>query len=138
MIVDATNMIVGRMSVHIAKAALLGEEVHVINCEHAIFSGSSDKVLAFFVHRYHRGVPAKGPFIHRKSFEIVKRAIRGMLPYRKAHGEAAFGRIRCYNGVPRAFEGKDFVSFADAHKEKLPVLKFVTVGEISKRLGANQ
>jgi large subunit ribosomal protein L13 len=138
MIVDATNMIVGRMSVHVAKAALLGEEVHVINCEKAIFSGSSDKVIAHFVHRYHRGVPAKGPYVHRKSFEIVKRVIRGMVPYRKAHGEAAFARIKCYNGVPRALEGKETVSFSDASKDKLPVYKFVTVGEISQRLGAKQ
>ena len=139
-IVDATDLLVGRMAVHVAKQSLLGKEVSVINCDKAVYSGSKDRILASYVHKYHRGVPAKGPYIHRKSFEIVKRTIRGMLPYRKSHGALAFARIKCYNGVPKAFAGKEaeFVQFSDAHKDKLPKYKYVSVGEISKRLGANQ
>lgn len=138
MIVDATNQIVGRMATQVAKAALLGEEVHVINCDKAVISGSAAKNKAHISHKYHRGVPAKGPYIHRKSFEIVKRTIRGMLPYRKAHGEAAFSRIKCYNGVPVQFEGKDTINFTEADVSKLPQIKFITIGEVSTFLGAKQ
>ena len=140
MIVDAKDLLVGRMAVHVAKAALLGQEVHVINCENAVISGKKQEVVDAYLHKQQRGVPAKGPFIHRKSHDIVKRTIRGMVPYRKEHGKKAFSRIKCYNGVPPAFAGKEseFVQFKDAHVSKLPVFKYVTVGRISQVLGAKQ
>lgn len=140
MIVDAKDLLVGRMAVHVAKAALLGSEVHVINCEKAVKSGSKAEVVNAYIHRVQRGVPAKGPYVHRKSHDIVKRVIRGMVPYRKEHGKKAFSRIKCYNGVPAAFAGKEseFVTFADANVSKLPMYKYVTIERISQVLGAKQ
>ena len=63
-----------------------------------------------------------------------------MVPYRKEHGKKAFSRIKCYNGVPAAFAGKEseYTTFADANVSKLPMYKYVTIERISQVLGAKQ
>ncbi len=38
MIIDANNMILGRLASFAAKKALLGEKIDVINCEKAVIS----------------------------------------------------------------------------------------------------
>jgi len=135
-VVDATDMIVGRMATKIAKAALLGEEVSVINCESAIFTGSPTQVFDRFKTQTQRGNPVKGPFVHRQPHAIVKRSIRGMIPYKRASGSEALSRIKCYTGVPVSLKDEKVVSFEDANFSKIGVLKFTTVGDLSKKLGA--
>ena len=44
-VVDATDMIMGRMCSQIAKLALLGEHIVVINSRHAIISGNRSQLL---------------------------------------------------------------------------------------------
>ena len=39
-IYDASDLIVGRLSSKVAKDALLGKEIVVVNCENSILSGS--------------------------------------------------------------------------------------------------
>ncbi len=135
-VIDATDLIVGRLATKVAKAALLGEEVHVINCEKAVFTGDSTQVFQRYLQRYHRGTPSKGPFIHRQAHAIVKRTIRGMIPYKKSAGREAFSRVRCYSAVPESLKDEKTVTFEDANVSKIQVLKYVTVAEISRKLGA--
>ena len=137
-IIDASNMLVGRMAVHAAKQALLGKEVHIINCEKAVISGTPTQVEEKMLARYHRGTPLKGPYFPRRPHLLVKRMIRGMLPYKQSKGKDAFARIKCHIGVPQQFAGKETVSYDDANISKLPVFKYVTIETISKRLGGRQ
>ena len=65
--------------------------------------------------------------------QIVKRTIRGMIPYQTPHGRTAFKKLRCYIGIPEEFEGKKFVTIKEA--EKKPV-DFITIEELSRFLGA--
>lgn len=138
MIIDATNLIVGRFATVAAKTALLGEEVHIINAEKAVFSGAKQKVLADWQRVDRMGIPAKGPFIKRRPSMFVKRCIRGMLPYKQAKGRDALARIKCYSAVPEELSGKEAVTFEKADASKLPNVKCVTVGEICKLLGGKQ
>ncbi len=135
MIIDATNTLVGRMATRVAKASLLGEEIHIVNCDKAVISGDKWFHLHKFKNRADRGNPAAGPFIPKQSHRLVKRIIRGMLPYKNANGKAAMARIRCYVGVPDAFKDQKFESFKEAQLSKLQVLKYVRIGDIAQHLG---
>ncbi len=140
MIIDATNTILGRLATYAAKQALLGEDVVVINSEKAIVSGEKQQVFARYQQQFARGVPSKGPFILRMPDRLVRRTIRGMLPYKIPRGVEAYKRVMCYVGVPAEFEGKlaEAVVIDDASKKKLPNTKYVTVGQIATNLGGKQ
>ncbi len=135
MIIDATNTILGRLATVAAKQALLGEDVVIINAEKAIVSGKKDEVLARFRQKYARGTPSTGPFVHRGADRLVRRTIRGMLPYKIPRGEAAYKRVMCYAGVPEQFKDQEAQVLEKASADKLPNTKYVTVEQISKNLG---
>lgn len=135
MIIDAKNLIVGRIATVAAKKALLGEEVTVVNCQDAIMTGKKEAIFARYMLRRNRGLHTKGPFYHRQADRFVRRIIRGMLPYKQEKGKEAFKRIMCYVGVPAVFEGKEIVSITEADISHVPSLKYVTVKEICQHLG---
>jgi large subunit ribosomal protein L13 len=132
-IIDASGAILGRLSTHTAKRLLKGEEIAVVNSEKAIISGKKSAIKTRYKEKREVGTYRKGPFYPRMPDMIVKRTIRGMIPYQTPHGRTAFKRLKCYIGVPKEFEGKKFESIKSA--EKQPV-DFVTIGELSKSLGA--
>jgi len=132
-IIDASGAILGRLSTFTAKRLLKGEEIAVINSEKAIISGKKSSIKNRYKEKRELGTYRKGPFYPRMPDMIVKRTIRGMIPYQTPHGRTAFKRLKCYIGVPKEFEGKKFESIKSA--EKQPV-DFVTIEELSKSLGA--
>ena len=135
MLIDATGLIVGRLATVAAKKALLGEKVDIINCEKAILSGSREDLTAQWKRKRIFGTWSKGPFYSRLPDRMVRRIIRGMLPYKNPRGRAAFERIMCYRGVPMPFKDQKTFSLDQAHVKKLPTHKFMSVGEISKLIG---
>ena len=136
MIIDATDLIVGRFATRVAKTALMGEKVHIINCDKAIISGRKKEIISDWQRKRDMGTPAKGPIIPRKPDMFVKRMIRGMLPYKQPKGREAFKRIMCHTGVPDPLKGKETEDMKEAHMGKLPLVKFIRVGELCKILGA--
>jgi large subunit ribosomal protein L13 len=136
MIIDATNLLLGRMASFVAKKALLGEKVDVINCEKAIISGSKPYVLSKFKARQARGNTFKGPFYPRKPNMFVRRTIRGMLPYKREKGKNAFEKIKCYIGTPDDLKNKKAEIIKNANIKKLPSLKYMEVGKLCELLGA--
>jgi len=135
-IYDATDTIVGRLATKVAKSALLGEKIVIINCEKAIMTGNKENVLQKFKSRRDRGIPLKGPYIHREPEKIVKRIIRGMLPYKTTHGKEALKRIMCYIGIPDEFKDKKYEVLEKDKIAKLSTLNYLTIREISTFLGA--
>ena len=132
-IIDASGAILGRLGTFTAKRLLKGEEIAIINSEKAIISGKKSTIKNRYKEKREVGTYRKGPFFPRKPDMIVKRTIRGMIPYQTPHGRTAFKRLKCYIGVPKEFEGKKFESIKSA--EKQPV-DFLTIEELSKSLGA--
>ena len=135
MIIDCTNLILGRVATYAAKQALEGESVMLINCEKAIITGNKKLLLFNFIERQHKGHAFKGPFYPKMADRIVKRVIRGMLPYRQERGKKAYSRIRCYLGVPVEFEKKKAETLPKANYSKLKTLNFITVNDLSKSVG---
>jgi large subunit ribosomal protein L13 len=136
---NAEGMILGRLASNVAKDALLGEDVVVVNCESAIISGS--RRLLFLTQkrrREKRGYPLAGVRIHRSADRFVRRSVRGMLPWTKTRGRDAFKRVMCHIGVPKELEGNDQIIVESASAKKLPNNKYVTISQLMKDLGGKQ
>ena len=129
-IIDAKDAIMGRLSAYVAKEAMRGEDVVIVNCEQAKITGRRLNIVEDFLSkRKTGGVVAAPTNTSRVAFKIVKRTIRGMLPdYRMGRGRVAFKKIKCYNGVPKEFEGAEKISLARQDKRG----KFIRVSELSK------
>ncbi|MGM5483099.1 MAG: 50S ribosomal protein L13 [Nanobdellota archaeon] len=136
-IINAENNILGRIATFAAKKALLGEDIRIVNSEKAIISGSKSDVLKKYRANRNRGIPLNGPYYKRSPEQIVKRTIRGMLPYKKGKGRTAFKKILCYRGIPEEFTNKEFAQIPSADYHKLTQTQTTKVEEISKELGAN-
>ncbi|KUK63062.1 50S ribosomal protein L13 [Methanoculleus sp.] len=135
-VIDADGLLLGRMASLVAQRALAGEEIALVNVEKAIVSGSRAHVLANYTHKRERGSREGGPFFPRRPDHIVKRTIRGMLPYKRERGMAAFKRIKTYVGVPMELVGIETETLEGAHIDRLSSPKYITIGTISTNLGA--
>jgi len=134
-IIDATDLILGRLASHAAKLALAGEMVIIVNSEKAVVSGRRKLVEAHYLERLERGDAFHGPFFPRRADMILRRAVRGMLPWKTERGRKAFKRIMCHLGVPNQYASQKLETIKDASVDKLSTGKYVELGKISKRLG---
>src|SRR3990167_2421450 len=98
-IYNGENMVLGRLAARVAKDALLGEEVKVVNCEKIIISGAKAVTFARAKQKRGRGGhPVRSQTHSRLPDRWVRRTVRGMLPWKQARGKEAFKRIMCYKG----------------------------------------
>jgi large subunit ribosomal protein L13 len=133
---NGENMLLGRLATIVAKDALLGQEVRVVNCEKVVISGK--KVNAFNnekIKRARKGYPLKSAKFTRLADRCVRRSIRGMLPWKQARGKEAFKKIMCHNGIPSELSDKELIVVEKASVKRLPNLKYTTIGEVCKQLG---
>lgn len=132
MIIDARDAIVGRLASYAAKHLMKGESVEIINAERAIITGSPAEIESKFREKRERGSPQHGPFYPKSPDRILRRTIRGMLPYKQPKGRDAFRKLRVYVGIPEDLKG-DKMAFAE--KQKAVVCRFVRLGDMSKKMG---
>ncbi len=132
-IIDSEGAVLGRLCTVVAKRLLNGEEIMVVNAEKAIVTGKKVMIKAHFKHEREVGTYRKGPFYPRMPDRIMKRTVRGMIPYQEPHGRAALKRLKCYIGVPKEMQGQTFEKITSA--EKHPA-NFMTLQEVAKFLGA--
>jgi len=131
-IIDANGATLGRLSTLTAKRLLGGEEIAIVNSEKAIISGKKTSIKKHYKQKREVGTYRKGPFFPRMPDMIVKRTIRGMIPYQTPHGREAFKRLKCYIGVPKEFEGKKFEAGEEVKKQPID---YITIEELSRSLG---
>lgn len=133
--IDGTRHVLGRLATHVAKAALEGKEIIILNSEKVVLTGKKSFIISTYKERIKtiRG-RHKGPFWPRRPDAIVRRAIKRMLPYKKARGAEAFKRVKTFIGIPKEFEG---VTLKDIPKAKLHAdeVKFITIEDLSKEIG---
>lgn len=133
LVFDSTDAVLGRIGSVVAKELLKGSSVVIINSEKTIISGD----LKSFVERINQkikmgqGSSLKGPKYIRKSDMLLKRMIRGMLPWDRAKGRDAFDRLRCYVGHGNLSDNE--VAKAVKFNHQKPK-NFVTLGEVTKML----
>jgi large subunit ribosomal protein L13 len=133
-VIDADGLVLGRLASNIAKQLLTGDEIVIINAEKAIVTGSKDMVYGKYKKMRELSHARKGPRFPRMPDLIVKRTIRGMIPYQTPRGRKAFKNLKVYMGIPAEFEKKKSETISSAKAGE--VSKFVRISEVSQYLGA--
>lgn len=132
MIVDADEAILGRLAANIAKRLLMGETITVVNAEKAIITGGKETIFREYKETHDRGHRYSGPFFPKEPHLILKRTVRGMLPWKAAKGKEAFKRLKVHLGVP---EGLVAEKIPEASLDRSNAPRFVRLGEVSRFLG---
>ncbi|HIF36947.1 MAG: 50S ribosomal protein L13 [Methanobacteriota archaeon] len=133
-IIDASECIMGRLASSVAKSLLNGEEVHIINAENAVISGSKDMVFGEYISKRNLNHPRKGPYYPRMPHLMLKRAVRGMIPYQKPKGREAFKRLKVDVGTPLSLQKEKAETIENAKMNDST--KYIRLGDVSKNLGA--
>lgn len=140
LLIDGKDKIMGRLASHVAKLALLGKHVLVINCKDIIISGAKASIFNYYVDKKNkktRSNPIWGPFFFRTPDRFFRRACRGMLPFKMQHGWDAFKRIHTATTAEYNKEMHPKVvpyDITDAGKERLSH-KYIRLELIANRFG---
>ncbi|WP_423792259.1 50S ribosomal protein L13 [Methanocaldococcus indicus] len=142
-VINAEKAILGRLASEVAKRVLRGEEITIINAEKVIITGNREWILEKYREEREKKNVANprrfGPKFPRRPDDILRRTIRKMLPYKKAKGREAFKRVKVYVGNPlnlQADEGLGTEKENTPYIKELTTNKYITLGEVSKHLGA--
>ena len=135
-IINADELIIGRMASIVAKRLMSGEEVIIVNAEKAVLSGKRKSKVKEAKEFLEVGSPEKGPFHYRRPDRIVRRTVRGMLPYKQPKGKQAYKRLKVFIGIPAELKDQKMETLMDARAEKL-TCPYFTVGELAKEIGWN-
>ena len=135
-IIDGEGLLLGRLASKVAKRVLNGEEIAIVNAEKSVISGNRARVLNNYNVKRQRGSREGGPFFPRRPDHILKRTIRGMLPYKRQRGAEALKCVKVYVGIPVDFQGKPMETIPDIHMNTLNYPQYVTLGAVSTFLGA--
>lgn len=134
-IIDADGLVLGRMCSVVAKDLLNGDEITIVNAEKAIISGNAESIVEEYRQAKNRGKIRKGPYYPKMPDRILRRTVSRMMQHRKAHGKDAMSRLKVYIGVPDKLEKQEFEAISVAQKTST-LRKYMTLGDISRRLGA--
>jgi len=137
LVIDASNQILGRLASFAAKRAIKGDSVIVLNAEKAVVSGKRHSIVVETKRKLQTrtlGTQAHAPVHQRRADLYVRRVVRGMLPWKKAKGKAAFHRVQVFVGIPEEFSGKASMKVPGADASKLRSA-YITVGDLSQEIG---
>ncbi len=128
-IIDGKNATMGRLASYVAKQAMLGKKVTIINSNDVLISGNKEDNLAKWKKRFDMGGSSlKGPRIIRSPERILKRVIRGMLSHKQERGKEALKRIICYNKMPEKYSEEKKIIAGKPKKGKYVSLKEIAGG----------
>lgn len=144
LLIDATNKILGRFCSQVAKKALLGEQIVIINAKKAIISGSKQNIHEKYLSKLNISTatnPRRGPFWPRRPDTFMRNIIKKMLPTKKIRGKDALKRVHVYIGaIPHRFQNKYQklipAEIPNADKQRLSYYnKFITLENLCSRIG---
>ena len=116
-VINGDGLLLGRLASLVAQRGLrTGEEIAIVNAEQVQPGSQGARVLANYRHKVERGASGNrsGTVSTTRADHLMKRTIRGMIPYKRPRGVDAMKRIRCYVGVPVEFVGKEMEVLEDA------------------------
>lgn len=135
-VIDADELILGRMATYVAKRLLRGEEIVIVNAEKAVVSGKKRSKLQDAKDFLEVGSPRRGPFHYRRPDRIVRKSVRGMLPFKRPKGKQAYKRLKVYMGIPDDFKDRRMETLTNAQSRRL-TCRYFTIGEFAKEIGWN-
>jgi len=136
-LINANGLILGRMASIVAKKLLNGERVIIVNAEKAVISGKKRSKVAEAKKFLEVGAPKRGPFHYRRPDRILRKTVRGMLPFKKPKGKNALKKLKVFISVPEDLTDQQMVSIKEAQAAKLKGPYF-TLAELAKEIGWNK
>ena len=136
-VIDATDQILGRLASYAAKNALNGNTVVVLNAEKAVISGKKRNIVEEAMRRLKTRTLANqttAPVHQRRPDLYLRRVVRGMLPWKKAKGKAAFHRVLVFVGVPEEYSKTKAGKVPDADASRLSS-SYMTLGALAEEIG---
>jgi large subunit ribosomal protein L13 len=121
----------------VAKKLLNGEKVIIVNAEKAVISGKKKSKVAEAKEFLEVGAPLRGPFHYRRPDRILRKTVRGMLPFKQPKGKNALKKLNVFISVPEDLKDQQLVSLEEAQAAKLKG-PYLTLAELAKELGWNQ
>jgi len=136
-VVNAEGLVLGRMCSKIAKRLLNGEQIIIVNVEKIVISGKKKSKVAEAKQFLEVGAPMRGPFHSRRPDRIVRKTVRGMLPWPQPKGKNAYKRLRVFMGIPSELKDQKMETVDQALAKNLNGPHF-TLAELAKEIGWNQ
>jgi len=136
-LVNADGLILGRMASVVAKKLLNGEKVIIVNAEKAVISGKKKSKVAEAKEFLEVGAPKRGPFHYRRPDRILRKTVRGMLPFKQPKGKNALKKLKVFISVPEDLTDQQMASIKEAQAAKLKGPYF-TLAELAKEIGWNK
>ena len=102
-VIDAQGAVVGRLGARVSKMLLAGKQVEIINADKAVMLGSLSSAKEKFLSRRsqkNKRNPDESPHWPRSPHLLLRRMIRGMLPWSSQRGRDAYHRLKISSGVP--------------------------------------
>jgi large subunit ribosomal protein L13 len=109
----------------------------VLNAEKAVISGRRKSIVEEAKRRLKTRTLANqttAPVHQRRPDLYLRRVIRGMLPWKKAKGKAAFHRVLVFMGVPEEYVAKDLAKVPGADASKLNSA-YITLADLASEIG---
>lgn len=135
-IISAENAIMGRLASIVAKRLLNGEKIVIVNADKGIISGSSKFITSKYRQRWRiktKSNPLKGPFYPRKTDQILRKTVRGMLPFRKSRGKEAYNRLLVFKGIPDSLKDKEIEIIKESQKLN-PKSSYISLKELNSKI----
>lgn len=139
-IIDGKGHLLGRLASIAAKELLNGQEIVLVRCEQLEISGTrhrNRKNFQNYLRIRTNTNPKWGPFHHRAPRMIFIKAVRGMLPRKTKRGEAALGRLKCFEGIPAEYMKMKRMVVPDALRLTHLRLssKYTNIGSLAGEMG---
>ncbi|MGC8569004.1 MAG: 50S ribosomal protein L13 [Nitrososphaeria archaeon] len=135
--IDGSGTVMGRLASAIAKMLLQGKKVYVFNAEKILISGNRRSVIEEWKQKLEITSivnPVHTPRHYRRPDRIFRRVVRGMLPFRKPKGRAAFKNLIVYHGLPEEFKNVSLYKPEEAIARGFPT-DYIMLGELARELG---
>ena len=130
--IDATGLIVGRLAAYVAKKAITGTSVDIVNIEKAVISGNPKQVIGVWSKRRtmtNHANPEEASKWPRKPDLMFKKILSGMMPFGR-RGKEASAKVKAYLGPRDKTNGTKPVK--DSSKLKRG---FISLADLCKALG---
>ena len=140
-IIDGKDMILGKVASYTAKQLLKKENVVLLNAGELIITGNKKDIVNKYLKR--RTIKPKQNPSHRPQWPrvpnlLVRKVVRGMLPYRSQRGRDAYRRLRVYIGAPEELKAKVKEEKAFEILKAKNIRKYITVNQLCEFLGYNR
>ena len=139
-IVDGRGHLMGRLASIVAKQLLEGQSITVVRCDEINISGhlanNRIKFMTYLRKRMNTN-PRRGPYHFRAPSMMFFKAVRGMVPRKSPHGQAALAKLKVFDGVPHPYDTKKkMVVPAALRVLKLnPQSQFCVLGDLAATVG---